>query len=138
MENTTTTTTNTNATGTSGSTSTETTSQQTNTPDTGSQQPEMINIRELTGFISNNLKDKDENGNTNPILVRPSSLSQLYTLFYYEYLRYQLSLQEGNERKLPEPENDADINLPKEIVLFVLQAYFDKTTYKYFTSIYFM
>lgn len=94
-----------------------------------------VNIKELPGWISNNIRDKKENGEEELLLLRPKSLSQLYSLFYYEYIRYELSLQSDNERKLPTPKDDKDINLPENIVLFIMQCFFEQNTYKFFNTI---
>ena len=111
-------------------------SEQTSTTST-TETPEqkMINIRDINGWLANNVKDKQQDDKQLPLLVRPSALRTLYTLFYYEYVRYSLANQTGEKKEIPKPENDTEINIPEQLFVLLLQIFFDQNSNTYFTNI---
>lgn len=113
--------------------STSTTDQSTSTTDQSTSK--LINIREIPGWIASNVKDKQDEDNKIPLLLRPLSLRTLYILFYYEYVRYSLVSQKSDKKELPRPENDNDISIPEQLFILLLQIYFDQTSNSYFTNL---
>lgn len=95
----------------------------------------MINIRDVCGWLAKNVKDKQQDDQQLPLLVRPSALRTLYTLFYYEYVRYSLANQTTEKKEIPKPESDADINIPEQLFVLLLQIFFDQNSNAFFTNI---
>jgi hypothetical protein len=94
----------------------------------------MINIRDITGWIARNVKDKQDNGDELAVFLRPVGLRVIYMLFYYEYVRYAISKQEG-EKKIPITETDTEINIPEKMFVYLLQVFFDKHSNNYLMNI---
>jgi hypothetical protein len=113
-----------------------TTTPQKTTITESSTEMKMINIRDIPGWIATNVKDTQPDNTQLSLLLKPSSLRMLYTLFYYEYIRYSLSTQQTEKKELPKPEKDSEINIPEQLFVLVLQIFFDQTCNAYFTTLF--
>jgi len=89
----------------------------------------MINIRQLPVWLGQKIKDGD-----NPLFVRPSTLRTLYQLFFYEFVKYKLSSSPKNE-ETKIAETDADINLPENLVIVMIQIYYNQTCNSFFQTL---
>ena len=98
----------------------------------------MINIRDLPRWLTEKVKSGEDNAS---LLLRPSSLRTLYQLFFYEHMRWRLAQAateaKGDEKKEVEvPEKDEDVNLPEQLVVVLVQVFFNEKCFNFFNSLY--
>jgi len=84
----------------------------------------MINIRQLPVWLGQKIKDGDS-----PLFVKPRALKTLYKIFFYEYVKYTLSM--GNTLT----ESDADINLPETVLIEMIQIYYNHKCNAFFQTL---
>ena len=93
------------------------------------QEVNMINIRQLPVWLGQKIKDGESS-----LFVKPSTLKTLYQLFFYEFVKYKLAtFKKGEEQKFAE--TDADINLPENLVIMIIQIYYNQKCNSFFQTL---
>ena len=96
----------------------------------------LVNISELPGWIYQRVKDGES-----PLLLRPNSLKTLYQLFFYEHMRWRLATAANevsnneSQKEVQVPDSDSEINLPEQLVLVIIQVYFNQKCFNFFNTL---
>jgi hypothetical protein len=89
--------------------------------ETGSQNVPKVNILQVMRWLSKAIETKKE------FLIRPNDIRLFYTIFFWEYLQANPTVQKI--------ENDRDIELPEPKVTEIVQKVFDSKYYPCFRNI---